>query len=236
MEVWEVEGIVLKKVDFGEADRLITLLTEEKGKVIGTVKGIRKSKNRESFASEPLVLGSYKINKKLNSAIINKLNVEKPYLSIRKKYIKIQIATYLLKFVDMIAFENIESKKLYKLLENSLDYLEKSEDEKTMLVMLSYFVYKVIVYEGLSVEVEGEKYFDFSTGKITDKNSIDAIELKTYTSKYLKLLITVDIDGINKLQSNNKNIVDVIRVLERYINFNLHLNLKIYTYLGEEII
>ncbi len=236
MEVWEVEGIVLKKVDFGEADRIITLLTEEKGKVIATVKGIRKSKNRESYAAEPLVLGSYKINKKINSAIINKLSVEKPYLGIRKKYIKIQIATYLLKFVDLITFENIESNKLYKLLENSLDYLEKSNDEKTMLIMLSYFIYKVIVYEGFSVEVEGEKYFDFSTGKITNKNSQDAIELNAYTFKYLNLLINVDIDSINKLQSNNKNIIDVARVLERYINFNLHLNLKIYTYLGEEFI
>ncbi len=201
MEVWEVEGIVLKKIDFGEADRIVTLITEKKGKVIGTIKGIRKSKNRESFASEPLVLGSYKINKKINSAIINKLSVEKPYLAIRKKYIKIQIATYLLKFVDLITFENIESNKLYKLLKNSLDYLEKSDDEKMLFIMLSYFVYKVIVYEGFSVEVTGKKYFDFSAGKIT-----------------------------------NKNIIGVVRILERYVNFNLHLNLKIYTYLGEEFI
>lgn len=236
MEVLEVEGLVIKKVDYGEADRIITVFEPGRGKIIASVRGIRKSRNRETYATEPLVIGRYKINKKPNSAIVTGLSVENPFVKIKTDYFKLQIAIYILKVIDTITFEDIPSDKLYKLVKNSLEYLEDSEDEKIMLNMLNYFLYKIIRFEGLAFEIEGEKYFNFDLGKIGDKNTLDSIKLEKFQYEYLKLLNNVDIERLNKLKSKNKNILTVGRILERYINYNLHLELKIYTYLGEEFL
>jgi DNA repair protein RecO (recombination protein O) len=236
MKITDIDALVIKKTDYGEGHRILTLLSEEKGKIKATVKSIKKSKNREIYASDVLVLGSYTINYKESSSIINKLNVKEPYLEIKKNFFKLQIAFYLLKIVDSVTFEGMENKKIYKLLINSLDYIKKSDDEKMILIMISYFLYKISGFEGLSFKIEGEKYFDFENGKISNEKSLNTIELNSYQSRYLQLLNKVDINAINELQSSNKNICALIRILEKYINFNLHLGLRIYTYLGEEVL
>jgi DNA repair protein RecO (recombination protein O) len=40
-------GIVINKRDFGEADRYVSVFTENFGKLVFLLKGIRKSKKRE---------------------------------------------------------------------------------------------------------------------------------------------------------------------------------------------
>ena len=42
------EAIVLKRTDFGEADRLLTLYSREKGKIKAIAKGARKPQSRKT--------------------------------------------------------------------------------------------------------------------------------------------------------------------------------------------
>ncbi len=52
----KVEGIVLRVVDFGESDRIVTLLTRERGKVGAFARGARASKRRFAGLLEPFTL------------------------------------------------------------------------------------------------------------------------------------------------------------------------------------
>lgn len=47
MKLFDCRGIIINKRDFGEADRYITIFTENFGKISVLLKGIRKSKTRE---------------------------------------------------------------------------------------------------------------------------------------------------------------------------------------------
>lgn len=236
MKNLDLEALVIKKHDFGESDRFITILTSDFGKISTLVKGIRKSKNREIYASDALVLGRYNIYKKTDTFIATKLKLEKPYFKIKQNFFKLQVSFYILNIINSISYENLESKKIYQLSKNSLDFLEKSDDKSKILVMLSYFIYKIIKLEGISYKIKGRKYFNYFTGEISNNENISCIKLLDYQYEYLYLLNKVDILGINKLQLTNKNIIDLLKILEEYINLNLNLNLKIETYLGEEIL
>src|SRR5574341_1723464 len=46
MPVYKAEGIVLRRVNLGEADRIVTLLTREYGRLSAVAKGARKPKSR----------------------------------------------------------------------------------------------------------------------------------------------------------------------------------------------
>jgi len=46
MPTYQADAIVLRRVDYGEADRILTLLTREHGKLSAIAKGARKSKTR----------------------------------------------------------------------------------------------------------------------------------------------------------------------------------------------
>ncbi|MFN2463066.1 MAG: DNA repair protein RecO [Candidatus Dormibacteria bacterium] len=46
MPIYTAEAVVLRKVDYGEADRILTLLTRERGKIPAIAKSVRKAKSR----------------------------------------------------------------------------------------------------------------------------------------------------------------------------------------------
>jgi len=48
MAVYSAEAVVLRKVDYGEADRILTLFTRERGKLPAIAKAVRRAKSRMS--------------------------------------------------------------------------------------------------------------------------------------------------------------------------------------------
>lgn len=55
MPLYRDEGVVLRTVKLGEADRIITLLTRDHGKVRAVAKGVRKTKSRFGGRLEPFM-------------------------------------------------------------------------------------------------------------------------------------------------------------------------------------
>ena len=53
MERLKLTGVVLRSVDYGESDRVVTLLTEERGKVSAFARGARASRRRFGGALQP---------------------------------------------------------------------------------------------------------------------------------------------------------------------------------------
>lgn len=234
MEQFEVEGLVIDKIDIGESDRIITLFEKSRGKIKVLIKGIRKSKNREIYATDPLVLGSYKLKKKGDLYYNTSLQLKNPFLKIKNNFFKLEISLYILSLIDKITFENIEAQKLYKLNLNALSYIEGTEDKNKILIMLSYYFYKIIIYEGLKPKIDGKEYFNLKEGILENQKRGYSIKLEERQYQYIQNLNKVDIEGINKLKFENKEILKIINILESYLNQNLFLELNILKYLGEE--
>ena len=53
-KTYNTEGVVLKHMRLGEADRIITLYTPDRGKVRAVVKGARRAKSRKGGFLQPL--------------------------------------------------------------------------------------------------------------------------------------------------------------------------------------
>ena len=52
MEI-KVNALVLRAADYGENDKILTLLTAERGKLTAGIKGVRKSGAKLKFAAQP---------------------------------------------------------------------------------------------------------------------------------------------------------------------------------------
>ena len=55
MPLYRDEGVVLRTAKLGEADRIITLLTREHGKIRAVAKGVRRTKSRFGARLEPFM-------------------------------------------------------------------------------------------------------------------------------------------------------------------------------------
>ena len=196
------KGIVISKKDIEEADRYITIFMEDYGKVSTVIKGIRKSKKRDKTAVDILSLTDFQFYKKNDSLIISNFSTIKDYIGIKSDIDKINIAFYIFSILNQILVENGRNRKIYEVLEKTLNYLDLSNDERKNYLLILYFLYIIIKEEGISIE-----------------NNNDMEELQVEVQTQIKVVINDEkykIDYIKK----------AILVLENYINFNLDTNIN----------
>ena len=215
-------GIVISKKDIEEADRYITIFMEDYGKVSTVIKGIRKSKKRDKTAVDILSLTDFQFYKKNDSLIISNFSTIKDYIGIKSDIDKINIAFYIFSILNQILVENGRNRKIYEVLEKTLNYLDVSNDERKNYLLILYFLYIIIKEEGISIENNndiGELQVEVQTQR--------KVEIDDNVKKILQYLFK---DNLKVVINDEKYKIDYIKkailVLENYINYNLDININ----------
>jgi len=214
------KGIIISKKDVEEADRYIDIFMEDYGKVSTLIKGIRKSKKRDKTAVDILSLTDFQFYKKNDSLIISNFSTVKDYLAIKSDIDKINMAFYIFSILNQILVENGRNRKLYEVLEKTLDYLNSSDDVRKNYLLLLYFLYTVIKEEGISIEGDiDELQFEIPEQKKIDLDKTSRKILEYLFEDKLKIVINDENFELNSVKK-------AILVLENYINFNLDTNIN----------
>ena len=216
------KGIVISKKDIEEADRYITIFMEDYGKVSTVIKGIRKSKKRDKTAVDILSLTDFQFYKKNDSLIISNFSTIKDYIGIKSDIDKINITFYIFSILNQILVENGRNRKIYEVLEKTLNYLDLSNDERKNHLLILYFLYIIIKEEGISIE---------------NNNDMEELQVEVQTQRKVeiddnvkKILQYLFKDNLKVVINDEKYKIDYIKkailVLENYINFNLDTNIN----------
>lgn len=203
-------GIVISKKEVEEADRYITVFMEDFGKISTLVKGIRKSKKRDKTAVDVLSLTSFNFYKKGDKIILSDFSALKNYENIKFDLEKLNIALYFFSILNQVLVENGRNRKLYNLLEKSLEYLNKTDDKRKNLLLTAYFLYEIIKDEGIISETQDVSVLIAET--VISQKEIDILKV-LLSGNMRKLIENEDYQIIN--------IKKVISILEKYINSNL---------------
>jgi len=131
MRNFRTEGIIIKRRNFSEADRLLTVMTRNYGKIQVKAAGVRKITSRRSAHIELLnytILHLYKGN---TFSILTEAKMIDDFYSIKKDFSKIGLAYHACELVDGLCPENQENDKVFSLLQRTLSDL--SQDDVTYL-------------------------------------------------------------------------------------------------------
>ena len=132
MRAFRTEGIIIKRRNFGEADRIITVFTRDHGKLHIKASGVRKITSRRSGQIELLnhaILGLYKGN---GFPILTEAKMVEEYAPIKSDLDKIGLAYHLCELVDGLCPENQELREVYMLLKGTLGRLAECEEEQSV--------------------------------------------------------------------------------------------------------
>lgn len=123
-EALELTALVGGGVNYGEADRVVHLLTA-RGRMSAFAHGARKSKRRFAGALEPFVTIRATLEPRRNSrestATMRSAVVASPRLALREDLSKIALASYTVELALAVAPEEADSAELYALTEGMLD-------------------------------------------------------------------------------------------------------------------
>ncbi len=172
---FRVEAVVLRHMDYGEADRLLTLYTRQLGKIRALAKGARKVTSRKAGHLEPFTCVKLQLARGNGLFIITQADTIDGYLSLRENLVLTGHASYIIELLDRLTFEDeIENLSLFRLLTDTLTRLASRSDP---WLAIRYYEMRLLDYLGFRPqlfkcancgrEIQPEdQFFSFSAGGV----------------------------------------------------------------------
>jgi DNA repair protein RecO (recombination protein O) len=137
--LYKTEGIVLRSMDLGEADRVLTVLTPRLGKLRVIAKGIRRPRSRlggglEPFSDVHLVLA---IGRTFD--VVTQAALEDPHLGLRNDLHSTAAAWYLVELADRFCEGSADSHDAFVLLAQGLAALDAAPEEVSRELIARWF-------------------------------------------------------------------------------------------------
>lgn len=150
MPLYRDAGVVLRTHKLGEADRIVTFLTEGRGKVRAVAKGVRKTKSRFGSRLEPINHVALQLYEGRELDTVTQAETLDHFRPIREDLERVGRATALLEVADQVAQEGEPNAALYRMLVGAL----RSLAAQSSPLLVSGFYWKLLSLEGFHPMLE----------------------------------------------------------------------------------
>lgn len=131
---YQIRAIVLKRINIGEADRLVTVFSREQGKLRLLARGIRRLNSRKKGHLELFTQVKLQVAGGKTLDMITEALTVNSFPSLRRNLNRVRIACLLLELVDKLTAENQEHAEVYDLLAGALGELDGITAKSNLIV------------------------------------------------------------------------------------------------------
>lgn len=202
MPTFTTEAIVIKHSNFGEADRIITVLTPYRGKLNLIAKGVRRITSRRAGNIEPLNRARIHIFQGTGLPILTEAESLEVFPKLKSDLILSTHSSYILELIDRLVPQEQPNKQIYQLLVDTLRKLDKNPRQ----IFIRAFEVNLLVSSGF-----------WSVGQVQANDEIKKILTKLQSQD----LVTVETYNLEKSQA-----IELERILRHYIEKILESPLK----------
>lgn len=143
--LYRERGIVLRTHKLGEADRIISLLSESHGKVRAVAKGVRKTQSKFGSRLEPTSHVALQLHQGRTLDLVTQVESIELFDGLRDDLDTLRRAVSMLEVVDQVAQEGEPDAALYRMLAGALRTLA---DTGKAVVVPAFFC-KVLAHDGV---------------------------------------------------------------------------------------
>lgn len=126
MSLYKCEGIVLRTRNLGEADRVITLYTLEKGKLEGVARGARRPRSRLMGGTQLFTHGLYMLFSGRSLDSVSQVEIKRSFAPLREELTPLAYCSYMAELFDVIVMPGEPSEELFQLLQESFVLMEEA--------------------------------------------------------------------------------------------------------------
>jgi DNA repair protein RecO (recombination protein O) len=146
MPLYKEQGIVLRSIKLGEADKIVTILTQGSGKIRAVAKGIRKTSSKFGGRLEPFTHVNLLLYQGRNLDTVTQAEILTAFRLTRSRFDLIAAGETMLEAVDKVAEEHERNVKLFMLLLNGLRTLE--DEPRDAAAVAESFLLKLLSLSG----------------------------------------------------------------------------------------
>lgn len=236
--LYRSEAIVLRHQNLGEADRIVTLLTPQRGKLKAIAKGVRKPLSRKAGHLELFTRIHVMMARGRDLDLISQVESVETYLPLRDDLLKASYAAYFAELADAFVGEGDENRAIYNLLAAGLGWICEAED---LLLAARYYELATLAQAGFQPELRrcaigGEditaqdQYFSVADGGVVcphcGEDNPRARALSLGTLKVLRYMQSRDYQTVTHLKLRAPVQRELEAVLLRALTYNLERRLK----------
>lgn len=128
------DGLVTRVVDVGVSDKLLYIITPERGRIAVMVKGGRSPNSKNTPISQLFTYGNFEINKSNSIYWLRGGSVLNPFYDLSSDIVKVSLASYLCDVANELTDEDGEdSDGVLRLLLNSLYLIGRGEKDARII-------------------------------------------------------------------------------------------------------
>ena len=151
MPTVKVNGIVLRRADYGEGNRMVTLLTPD-GPLSFAAPGCKKAASRRLIATELFSAGEFILDQKGERVSLQSFEPTERFYPLREEYQKLTHGVYWLNLCEAAAQPGDNCERLYKMLLLSLAVL--TYQNLPLLPLTSVFLIQFSILQGYAPELD----------------------------------------------------------------------------------
>jgi len=111
----KIQGVVLKTVNFGEADKIVTLLSKEHGKIQAVAKGARRTRSKLIAGTQLFCYGEFLLFKGKTWYYVNQVEMKNSFYKIRNDLERLSCSTYIIQLISEVAQPEQPCKEIFNL-------------------------------------------------------------------------------------------------------------------------
>jgi DNA repair protein RecO (recombination protein O) len=228
------KGVVLKRRNYRETSKLISIFSENHGKINLIAKGVRTPKSKLSAVLEPMNFIEFVYYKKVTRDLqfLSSADIINDFQRIKSDFGKIQTAFALLELTNIFVHEDESNQSLFqKLIESLIALNNLSLQSKIFLV---YYIVHLMDLGGYPIvhsicpscnknllQKENQKYFSKHFGLICascSKSNRDSVTLNFHQNELIVKCKMGEISELDKIVINELNLNETLRILEVYLS------------------
>jgi DNA repair protein RecO (recombination protein O) len=243
----KTKGIIIREVNTGEADKIVTIFSKNLGKITGTAKGARRPKSKFVAGSQFLCYSDFVLYKGKEMYSINSCDIIEPFYEIRNDIIKLTYAAHTVDIISDVIQENQPASKVLQLLLNTMHMLSKTDKNPELVIRI--FEIRLMAILGYAPNVKGcmecgnedisRISFSFKncgilcgSCKMQDKLSLD---ISTGTYRALNHIIYSKLTELYSFSLSDNVLEELGRITKRYIKERLERDFTKLDFLKELI-
>lgn len=223
-------GLVIRQVNYGEADRILHIFTEELGIVNALAKGARKYKSHQGSAAQLLCYGQFTLAPGRGMYRMQGASVLESFFALSQDIEKLALCTYLFDVTAALVQEQMSDRAALSLLLNTL-YILANKDRPLALIKAVYEL-RLLLLEGFGANCgicskcgkqEELSYFSNSAGGVVCQSCAAPgdIPLSAAALAALRYILDEPLERIFSFSLPEAELQALGKVSEKYLLYHI---------------
>jgi DNA repair protein RecO (recombination protein O) len=244
MPLYKEQGIVLRSHKLGEADKIVTILTQGAGKVRAVAKGIRKTRSRFGARLEPFTHVSLLLYRGKSLDTVTQAEIISPFLTLRRSFDLIAAGETMLEATDKVAEEHERNLRLFLLLLAGMRSLDRAPRDPAAVA--EAFLLRLLSLSGFHPSLSAcavcgapgpHEWFAAGQGGVVCRSDAEphAGRVPAAAVAWLDALARVDLEAAGEMTPDDRVRRDARPMLYGFVEYHLERRMRSFALLARQV-